>query len=56
MVNQFFAAFENKSESGNELFLEFGICCIAHFTGLLRHQAGLHRFTDPLRVQRKQPQ
>jgi len=28
-------------------------CSIAYFTGLLRHQAGLHSFTESLRVQLK---
>ena len=39
MVKQFLPHFENKIRGGNhERFIEFGICCVAHFTGLLRRQ------------------
>jgi len=33
---------ETKSERNHERFIGLAFCSIAHFTGLLRHQGGLH--------------
>ena len=50
MVKQFLPAFENKIRGRNhERFIGIGICSIAHFTGLLRHQgrsAFVHRVSS----------
>src|SRR6202043_3416068 len=48
------AAFENTIRGRNhERFIGIGICSIAHFTGLLRHQGRSALVTESLRVQLK---
>jgi len=57
MVKQFLPHLKTQSEAAvMNVFIGIGICSIAHFTGLLRHQGGLHSFTESLRVQLKNHQ